>query len=140
MQNPALSESTSLALKHLKAIRPVLLNLHRALLDAERVNYEQHHDPIATSGEFLRLAVGDEWFSWLRPISQFIVQIDEVLWSKEPMQWEKAEQLLHEARQMFTQADEQDLPFKRYALMMEQSEDVAALHQTLQTLFRELER
>jgi hypothetical protein len=140
MQDPVVSASTTVALQHLKTIRPVLLNLHRALLDAERTHYEQQHGSIASSGEFLRLVLGDEWFSWLRPISQFIVQIDEVIWSKDPLQWNRAELLMVEAKQMFSQATVQDnLPFKRYGLMLEQSSDVATLHQTLHSLFVELE-
>lgn len=140
MQDPVVSESTTVALQHLKTIRPVLLNLHRALLDAERTHYEQQYGSIASSGEFLRLVLEDEWFSWLRPISQFIVQIDEVIWSKDPLQWNRAELLMVEAKQMFSQATVQDnLPFKRYGLMLEQSSDVATLHQTLHSLFVELE-
>jgi hypothetical protein len=140
MQDSVVPESTTIALQHLKTIRPVLLNLHKALLDAERTHYEQQHGSIASSGEFLRLVLGDEWFSWLRPISQFIVQIDEVIWSKDPLQWNKAELLITEAKQIFSQATVQDnLPFKRYGLMLEQSHDVATLHQTLHSLLGELE-
>ena len=139
MQEYAASESTT-ALQHLKVIRPVLLNLHKALLDAERANYEQRHGPIASSGEFLRLVLGDEWFDWLRPISQFIVQIDEVIWSKDPLQWNKAELLLTEAKLMFSQSTAQDnSSSNRFSLMLEQSSDAATLHRTLHSLFTELD-
>ncbi|MEO1621180.1 MAG: hypothetical protein AAFU53_09130, partial [Cyanobacteria bacterium J06632_3] len=67
------------AVTRLKKIRPELLKLHKALLYSERTVYEQTHGPIANSGEFFRLVTEDEAFSWLRPISKFIVQIDELL-------------------------------------------------------------
>jgi hypothetical protein len=47
-------------------------------MDAEKDLYEAVHGPIPNKGEYLRLVLNHEQFSWLRPISQFIVQIDEV--------------------------------------------------------------
>jgi hypothetical protein len=134
------SPVTIAVLSHLKIIRPVLLDLHRALLAVERAHYEQQNGPIASNGEFLQLVLEDQWFSWLRPISQFIVKIDEVIWAKDPLQWNQAESLFAEAKQMFPPATEHNnLPFKRYGLMVEQNGDVATLHQRLHTLFSELE-
>ena len=63
--------------QRLREIRAKLFRLHKALLDSERRVYERHYGPIQSKGEFFRLVVGDEWFSWLRSFSQFIVQIDE---------------------------------------------------------------
>ncbi|MEN8445657.1 MAG: hypothetical protein ABG776_11660 [Cyanobacteria bacterium J06555_13] len=69
----------SSAITRLQQIRPELLKLHKALLYSERSVYEKTHGPIANSGEFFRLVTEDEAFNWLRPISKFIVQIDELL-------------------------------------------------------------
>ncbi len=70
--------------QRLKRFRNYLLKLHKLLLETERVRYEQTNGPIKNKGEFFQLVISDGAFSWLRPISQFIVQIDEFLTAKEP--------------------------------------------------------
>ncbi|MEM6254207.1 MAG: hypothetical protein AAF821_14920 [Cyanobacteria bacterium P01_D01_bin.156] len=70
--------------QRLKRFRNYLLKLHKVLLEAERVRYEQTNGPIKNKGEFFQLVISDDAFSWLRPISQFIVQIDEFLAAKKP--------------------------------------------------------
>ncbi len=88
------------AYQKLKALRSLLLKLHKALLDAERDSYERVHGRIPTKGEFFQLVIGDEWFDWLRPISQFIVQMDEVLQAKEPVSPTQIHVLLVQARDL----------------------------------------
>lgn len=84
----------------LKNLRSLLLKLHKALLDAERDSYERIHGPIASKGEFFQLVIGDEWFGWLRPISQFIVKIDESLSPKATISPNQIHDLLAEARNL----------------------------------------
>jgi hypothetical protein len=88
------------AYEKLKALRSLLLKLHKALLDAEQKSYERVRGPIASKGELFQLVIGDEWFEWLRPISQFIVRMDEVLYSKEPVSPNQIHTLLAEARDL----------------------------------------
>ena len=85
----------------LKALRPLLLQLHKALLDAEQDSYERIHGPITSKGELFQLVISDEWFDWLRPISQFIVRIDEAVSPKEPVSPNQLHALLEEARDLF---------------------------------------
>jgi len=59
-------------------IRLRLLRLHRALLDAERVEHERVHGPI-TPAAFLQLLIADPRFAWLRPLSEIIVGLDEAV-------------------------------------------------------------
>jgi hypothetical protein len=133
-QNNPLIESVSTTLQHLKTVRPLLLNIHKALLEAERVRYEEKYGSIASNGEFLRLVLEDDWFSWLRIISQFIVEVDEVLWSKDPAQWNQAAALLEKTRQIF-QPDEVGTLFEqRYHTAIQQNFAIAALHAQLVTL------
>ncbi|MEM8503598.1 MAG: hypothetical protein AAF716_10650 [Cyanobacteria bacterium P01_D01_bin.1] len=98
----SVNSSDDPAVARLKEIRPDLLKLHKALLYSERTVYEQTEGPIANSGEFFRLVTEDEAFSWLRPISQFIVQIDELLdlRKKDKVEPESAAILLEKARLM----------------------------------------
>jgi len=60
-------------------VRHSLLELHRALLDAQRIRYERDHGRIETSGEFLGLVLEHPAFEWLRELSALIAQLDEWL-------------------------------------------------------------
>ena len=63
----------------LKTLRDRLLSLHKTLLDADRAAYERSYGPVGSSGEWLQLVLGHEYFAWLRPFSGLIVRIDEWL-------------------------------------------------------------
>jgi hypothetical protein len=60
-------------------VRHSLLELHRSLLDAQRIRYERDHGRIETSGEFLGLVLEHRVFEWLRELSALIAQLDEWL-------------------------------------------------------------
>jgi hypothetical protein len=71
--------------QRLSAIRLALLELHRTLVDSERVSYEQTVGAIPSPNHFLKLLMGDPWFAWLQPFSHLIVTMDEALEEKEPL-------------------------------------------------------
>ncbi len=89
----------------LREFRPLLLKAHKILMEAEKETYEATHGPIANKGEYLRLVLSHEQFSWLRPISQFIVQMDEVLMAKQPQPAEKAVRLHDQARHLLQETE-----------------------------------
>ena len=62
----------------LKDFRHGLLRLHKTLLDWERSTYEQTHGR-QSSADLLNALLNDLHFAWLRPMSQLIVRIDELL-------------------------------------------------------------
>jgi hypothetical protein len=86
--------------QRLREFRSGLLRLHKALLDSERTQYEQQHGRIRSKGEFFQLVIEHEWFNWLRPISQFIVLIDETLSAKEPATLSQINDLLVQSQQL----------------------------------------
>jgi hypothetical protein len=71
--------------EHLTELREALLRLHKALIESERVGYEKTFGRIASSYQFLQLLTSDAWFAWLRPVSQLITAMDEMLEAKEPL-------------------------------------------------------
>lgn len=122
------------ALQHLRQVRLALLNLHKALLNSERVVYEQFHGRIQSNNEFFQLVTGHEWFAWLRPISQFIVQTDDVLRAKEPVSVADVDQLLETARQML-QPDENGTTLeKQYYRAIQRDPEIAIMHRELSKL------
>lgn len=87
MTNRRLTSRTVLATdpvwRHLKQVRDTLLRIHKLMLDAERQTYEQLHGPIQTNNQLLTLLMEDSWFAWLREISKFVVEMDEVIMGRE---------------------------------------------------------
>ena len=56
-----------------------LLVLHKALIDSERITYEKTFGTVESANRFLQLLIDDPWFAWLHPISELVVEIDELL-------------------------------------------------------------
>ena len=57
-------------------LRHTLLELHKAMLDAQRIEYERAYGRVETRGEFLGLVLNPE-FEWIRALSALIAQLDE---------------------------------------------------------------
>jgi hypothetical protein len=69
----------------LAELREALLRLHKALIESERAGYEKTFGRIASPYQFLQLLTDDAWFAWLRPVSQLVIAMDEMLDAKEPL-------------------------------------------------------
>jgi hypothetical protein len=121
-------------LQRLRQLRTALIRLHKALLDSERIVYEQFHGRIQTNGEFFRLVIGHEWFEWLRPISQFIAHLDEVLSAKEPVSLDEANQLLDQARSLLQPAETGNTLEKRYYHAIQRDPKIALMHADVASL------
>jgi hypothetical protein len=63
---------------NLDTLRPALLQLHKALLDAQRVRYERDNGRVESRGELLDLVLRDASFEWLRVLSALIARLDEL--------------------------------------------------------------
>lgn len=64
--------------RDLDALRPALLELHRTLLDAQRIRYEREYGRVESRGELLDLVLRDASFEWLRVLSALIAGLDEL--------------------------------------------------------------
>ena len=67
-----------------------LRSLHKALLGAARAAYEAEHGPVAGPMQLWHLAVHDPSFAWLRPLSELMADLDEMLELAEPLNDEEA--------------------------------------------------
>ena len=122
----------------LRELRNGLLRLHKALLESERAAYEQEHGQIRNRGEFFQLVVGDEWFSWLRPFSQFIVQIDELLSAKgDPATLHQANELIDEARSLLRADENGTANQQRYYHAIQRDPDIAFMHAEIFSLLQQ---
>ena len=108
--------------------RDALLHLHKALLDNERVRYERAHGPVSGSGDLLQLVIHNPAFAWLHPVSELIVQIDELLADDEAAAAADAEALLAHMRAL-VRADEHGEAFHReYHRALQDSPDIVMAH------------
>jgi hypothetical protein len=62
----------------LDKLRHALLQLHKTLLDAQRVRYERENGRVESTGELLELVLEDASFEWLRVLSALIARLDEL--------------------------------------------------------------
>jgi hypothetical protein len=123
-------------MQRLRQIRNAFLRLHKALLEAERLTYEQIHGRVETNSQFFQLVIGDEWFEWLRPFSQFIVLIDETLSSKEPVTVEQINPLFSQAKALLSNDEEGTDAEQKYHDAIRRDPDIAYMHVEAMTLLR----
>lgn len=108
-------------------LRLGLLRLHKALLDFERAAYESIHGQV-TGGELLQLVINDYQFAWLRPVSDLIVRIDEMLDADEPATDDEAAALLAQVRALLRPSEAGGGFGQKYFAAIQQSPDVVLAH------------
>jgi hypothetical protein len=124
--------ATPAEMARLDSARNALLEVHRALLNAERLRYEQVHGRVPNNGAFLQLVIADPWFAWLRPMAQLVLMIDERTSDKRaPLGSIEAQSLLVRSRAML-QADEDGDAFQRlFHQALQSSPELAELFRRL---------
>ncbi len=91
----------------LPELRAALLELHKTLVDSERISYEQTIGTIPSPNHFLQLLTSDPWFAWLHPLSLLIVTMDQALDSKrKPLTDADVEELVKQTRQLLVASEE----------------------------------
>jgi hypothetical protein len=109
-------------------VRGSLLSLHKALILAEQVTYERINGRIESTSELLQLVLNDPWFTWLHPISQLIVRIDELLDDKYELSLIEVEHFLIEARSLIRPSEEGDGFERSYYEALQREPDVIFAH------------
>jgi hypothetical protein len=109
-------------------IRNELLKLHKALLDSERAVYEKDHGRIESPGAFLQLLLGDPWFSWLKPVTDLVVQIDETLSARDLANRDDFRRLIAQTQELLDPEVDENGFFERYNYVVSRDVDVAFLH------------
>jgi len=136
MNTAAARESlTTTELTRLADVRTALLHLHKMLLDLERNDYEKRFGRIST-GELLQLVLNNAQFAWLRIISALVVQIDEVLNGEEPAKVKDFEELISQARLLFTSPGNEEYKTK-YQAALQREPSVVLAHSAVMQLLRQ---
>jgi hypothetical protein len=128
MEEPA--AATPAFRDRLLATRHALLDLHKLLLQRERVDYGEDHGPV-TNGRLFELALHDESFAWLRPVLQIVVRIDEML------EWDglwtdaDAEAVLKQTRSLLKASEFGTLFEQKYDQALQADPDVVFAHRAV---------
>lgn len=134
----------------LRRLRNCLLDLHKALLEHERANYERVHGRVSNS-ELLHLVIDHEQFGWLHSISRLVVRIDETLEGDDETisgqiggrmdteaPSENVQDLFAYARMLLTnlESNEDRCFTQRYLDVLQQEPDAVILHGEMTRLLR----
>jgi hypothetical protein len=124
--------------EHLAQLREALLHLHKALVDSERVSYEQNIGTIPSANHFLKLLTDDPWFAWLRPLSELIVTMDEALdtKAKTPLTAELAAALVKRTAELLVAAETGEGFARNYFDALQRDPDVVMAHAQAARVFR----
>ena len=109
-------------------LRLALLQLHKALIESEKVGYQKVVGEIKSPNHFLQLLTTDPWFAWLHPLSQLIVAMDEALDGKEPLTKAGMDGLRRQADALITPSESGQGFGRHYFEAMQRDPDVVLAH------------
>jgi len=124
--------------RQLTELRAALLDLHKALVDSERVSYEQNIGTIPSANHFLQLLTNDPWFAWLHPISLLIVALDEALdaKTKTPLTGDGAAALVKQTSELLVASETGEGFARHYFDALQRDPDVVMAHAAAAKWFR----
>src|SRR5260370_36413772 len=122
-------------LAQLKELRHTLLRLHKTLLDWERAAYERIHGR-QSSNALLDALLKDPQFAWLRPISQLVVRIDEMLEDEIPPGEKDLEAVLGHVRDLTRPNETGNAYEQRYFTALQQNPDAVFAHRDVVALLK----
>jgi hypothetical protein len=114
--------------KGLLDVRGGLLSLHKVLILAEQVTFERINGRVESTGQLLQLVLNDPWFTWLHPLSQLVVRIDELLDSESELSPVEVEYFLMEVRSLIRPSEEGDGFERSYYEALQRDPDVIFSH------------
>ncbi len=114
-----------------------LLPLHRALIDSARDDYHALIAPVSGPGHLLQLLNEDPFFSWLKPLTSVIVEIDEM--SRTDFDRPRVDAVAGRLERLFGTSADPDFA-ERYVPVLQRDVDVAIGHAAVRQLLHRLQR
>ncbi len=130
------AEMAEVARRRLTELREALLRLHKALVESERVGYEKTFGKVGSSYQLLHLLTVDPWFTWLRPVSQLVSTMDEMLDSKEPLTADKINSVASQTKALLAPTADGEGFAQHYDEALQRDPDVVFAHAEVARLFR----
>jgi len=116
-------------------LRKALLHLHKSLLDWERRGYERIHGRQSNS-DLLDIVLEDAQFAWLRPMSQLIVRIDQILEEKTLPMINDLQAVVAHSRALTAPDESGGVYARRYDAALQEDPDVIFAHRDLVALLK----
>ena len=111
----------------LEDVRHELLDLHRALVEAERRSYERVRGRLPDR-DFLEALINDPTLGWLSALTALIVRLDELLEEDGPGPASEREHCVGQIRKLLKPAAGATEFHRKYAEALQQSPDVVVAH------------
>jgi hypothetical protein len=108
-------------------LRQALLKLHKTMLDWERTAYDRVHGR-TTGHALLQAILNDPQFAWLRPLSELIVRIDELLEGDVPDMPGEAGVIVAQARKLVSPGEQGGHYAERYQTALQEYPDAVFAH------------
>ena len=106
-----------------------LLSLYSALIAAEQLTYERIHGRIGSTDELLKLVLNDPWFTWLYPMLDLLLRIEQLLDDDAfDITLENIEHLVAEVRTLTRPSIEGDGFERAYYEALQRTPDVLLAH------------
>ena len=106
-----------------------LLSLYSALIAAEQLTYERIHGRIGSPDELLQLVLNDPWFTWLCPMLDLLLRIEQLLDDDAfDITLENIEHLVAEVRTLTHPSIEGDGFERAYYEALQRTPDVLLAH------------
>jgi len=105
-----------------------LLSLYSALIMAEQLTYERIHGRVGSTDELIQLLLRDPWFTWLHPLSQMVIRVDELLDDDMDPTTVEVEHFLAEVRALIRPSEEGDGFERSYYEALQRAPDVIFAH------------
>src|SRR5262245_52849344 len=118
------TQSTDVLRQVLLDLRRGLLGLHKALIIAEQLTYERINGRVGSTGQLLQLVLNDPWFTWLHPLSQMVIRLDELLDGETEPSAVEVQHLLSEVRTLIRPSEEGDGFERSYYEALQRAPDV----------------
>ena len=115
-------------------VRHGLLGMHKALIVAEQLTFERIYGRVDSTGQLLQLVMNDPWFTWLHPLSNVVVRIDEMLDEECNLTTEDVAQILMEVRGMIRPSELGDGFERSYYEALQRAPDVVMAHSEMKKL------
>lgn len=122
----------------LKKGRDLTLQLHKALIDQEKLFRESMQGPISPN-QFLTMLLEDQDLAWLRRFSTLIVDIDEMFAQRDGVSDDAVEAHLSALRELILVGDGEDKFSVKFRSALQQVPEAAAIQGELRTLLSDTE-
>lgn len=122
----------------LRALSRVLRDVHKSLIEFSRERYELENGRVRGKGQLLDLLLNNEQFTWLRPLSRFIVAIDELAARRPAPGEEETARIRADAESFISPDAGADAFGGRYTALLASEPKVAMHHGVLRAALRDL--